>query len=308
MEINPNLFTKEVLNKFFPRVYLRSSEVYESEGKFINSFSGEISSYNLFNQTLYEYKGRNLFLHFTKIENLLKIIESGNLWMSTLDSLEDEEELHYAGRYLDSNYRSELSSACENLFSLSACESTEVNIQSEHMWTHYGGNHSGCIIEYSFTLMDIYKMNFGHIRYGDSELKELDHISRLSNEFFSTFGYKVSNLPLFLRKILAFHKTDCFQLESEIRLLFEPDIILPNERFEYISCDKKGYRRVYKLPFKERNKLPENPNFDLETKLHHYPQIELKRVVLGQKTSITGLKEIKKLIQEKFQNCECIKL
>jgi hypothetical protein len=228
--------------------------------------------------------------------------------MSTLDSLEDKEELIYAGRYFNDDYQSELSSVIENIFSLSACESTEENIQSEYMWSHYGGNHTGCIIEYSFTNMNIYKMNFGIIRYGDTEFKELDLISNLSNEFFKKYDFKVEKLSFFLRKILAFHKLDSFKLENEIRLLFEPNLVLPNDRIESVNCNENGYRRIYKLPFRENNKFPENTNFDLETKLHHYPQIELIRVILGQKTSISAFKEIKKLIQGKFQNCECIKL
>ena len=40
-----------------------------------------------------------------------------------------------------------------------------------------------------------------------------------------------------------------------------------------------------------------------------FPQIELKRIILGQKTSTTELKVVKTLIQEKLQdNYECIKL
>ncbi|NBW71969.1 MAG: hypothetical protein EBR24_04200, partial [Flavobacteriia bacterium] len=104
-------------------------------------------------------------------------------------------------------------------------------------------------------------------------------------------------------------KNQSFDYEREIRLLFEPLQIYNDDFFGYEFCNKKGIKKYFKLPFKERNKLPENPNFDLETKLHHFPQIELKRIILGQKTSITELKVIKTLIQEKLQdNCECIKL
>lgn len=306
--INPDFFMKEVLNRFFPKAHLKSSTIWESEKIKPNFFDGEISTYNIFEQTPYQYKGQNSFIHFTCLKKLKAIIESGYLRMASLDSLQDTEEVHFAAKVIDPNCNYEIGAASENLFSLSACESSQSNITNENMWMEYGDKYAGCILEYSFSKMELFRMNFGVIRYGEENLSDLKKLVLSSNSFHNEFGFSVSELPVFLKTILSFHKKQSFDFEREIRLLFEPDIILRNERLEYINCDKKGFRRVYKLPFKEFNKLPEHPNFDLETKLHHYPQIELKRVILGQKTSKTELKEIKKLIQEKFQYCECIKL
>lgn len=309
IQIDPYFYFREVLNKYFPKAHLKTSTIWESRGIKPDFFDGEISTYNLFEQTPYEYKGHNRFIHFTSSEKLKAILKSGYLRMASLDSLEDDKEVHFAAKVIDPNCNYEIGAASENLFSLSACESSQSNITNENMWMEYGDKHAGCILEYSFSKMELFRMNFGVIRYGEENLSDLKKLVLSSNSFHNEFGFSVSKLPVFLKTILSFHKKQSFDFEREIRLLFEPDIILPNERFEHISCDIKGFRRVYKLLFKEFNKLPEHPNFDLETKLHHYPQIELKRVILGQKTSKNELKEINKLIQEKFQdNCECIKL
>lgn len=304
-EINPDLFTKQVLNKFFPRAYLRSSEIYELEGKFINSFSGEISSYNLFNQTPYKYKGQNSFIHFTSLEKLKAIIESGYLRMASLDSLQDTEEVHFAGKVIDPNCFYELDVASENLFSLSACESSYSNITNNEMWMAYGDKHAGCILEYSFSKMELFRMNFGVIRYGEENLSDLIELVKLSQEFEVNYGYKVAKLPVFLKKILAFHKKPKFDFEREIRLLLEPIQIIEfqkDPRFETVFCDKKGKKWYFKIPFKEKNKLPETPDLDLETKLHHSPQIELKRIILGQNTTSKDISAIETLIGQNFPN------
>ena len=306
--INPDFFMKEVLNRFFPKAHLKSSTIWESEKIKPDFFDGEISTYNIFEQTPYQYKGQNSFIHFTCLKKLKAIIESGYLRMASLDSLQDTEEVHFAGKHIDPNCFYELDTASENLFSLSACESSHSNITNDKMWVEYGNRYAGCIIEYSFTKMELFRMNFGVVKYGNDELSDLKQLAILSKIFYDEFGYTITKLPVFLKNILAFHKKQFYDFEREIRLLFEPLHIRNDDFFGYEFCDKKGIKTYYKLPFKERNELPENTNFDLETKLHHYPQIELKRVILGEKTSKTELKEIKKLIQEKFQNCECIKL
>ncbi len=308
-KINPELFTKEVLNKYFPKAYLKSSIIWESEIIKPNYFDGEISTTNIFEQTPYQYKGQNRFIHFTNLEKLKAIVESGYLRMASLDSLQDTEEVHFAGKEIDPNSFNDLDIESENLFSLSACESSTSNILNDKMWINYGDKYTGCILEYSFTKMELFRMNFGIIRYGEDKLSDLKQLVNLSKGFYNENGYTITKLPVFLKTILAFHKNQSFDYEREIRLLFEPLHIYNNDFFGYEFCNKKGIKKYFKLPFKERNKLPENPNFDLETKLHHFPQIELKRIILGQKTSTTALKVLKRLVQEKLQdNCECIKL
>jgi hypothetical protein len=304
-EINPDLFTKQVLNKFFPKAHLSTSTIWESKKIKPVFFDGEISAYNIFDQTPYEYKGQNSFIHFTSLEKLKAIIESGHLRMASLDSLQDTEEVHFAGKVIDPNCFYELDVASENLFSLSACESSYSNITNENMWMEYGDEHAGCILEYSFSKMELFRMNFGVIRYGEENLSDLKKLVSLSHSFYNEHGFSVSELPIFLRTILSFHKNQSYNFEREIRLLLEPVQIIEfhkDPRFETVFCDKKGIKWYFKIPFKEKNKLPENLDFDLETKLHHYPQIELKRIILGQNTSSKDLSSVRTLVRQNFPN------
>jgi hypothetical protein len=48
---------RRVLNKFFPKAKLKTSTIWESEIVKPDFFDGEISNYNIFDQTPYEYKG-----------------------------------------------------------------------------------------------------------------------------------------------------------------------------------------------------------------------------------------------------------
>lgn len=304
-EINPDLYVKQVLNKFFPKAHLSSSTIWESEVIKPVFFDGQISTYNIFDQTPYEYKGQNRFIHFTSLEKLKAIIETGYLRMASLDSLQDAEEVHFAGRVIDPNYYNELDIASENLFSLSACESSFSNIANNEMWMTYGDKHAGCILEYSFTKMELFRMNFGVIRYGEENLSDLKKLVSWSHSFYEAYDFSVSELPIFLRTILSFHKNQSYNFEREIRLLFEPvltNALHKDPRFEPVFCDKKGIKWYFKIPFNEKNKLPENSDFDLETKLHHSPQIELKRIILGQDTTLKNISTVETLIRQYFPN------
>lgn len=302
-EINPHIYTKEVLNKFFPKAKLKTSIIWESETVKPNFFDGEISTYNIFDHTPYEYKGQNRFIHFTSIEKLKAILTSGYLRMASLDSLQDTEEVHFAGKVIDPNCFYDLDVASENLFSLSACESTTANILNKKMWMEYGDQYRGCILQYSFSKMELFRSNFGVIRYGEKHLSDLKKLVIMSHSFYQEYGFSVSQLPVFLRTILAFHKNQSYDFEREIRLLLEPEF-LPDSCFEPDFCQKKGIKKYYKLPFSERNELPVNTKYDQDTILHHFPQIELKKIILGPQSSVKDKEEVETQIKCYLPNSE----
>jgi hypothetical protein len=302
-EINPDLYTKEVLNKFFPKAHLKSSTIWESETVKPNFFDGEISTYNIFKLTPYEYKGRNRFIHFTSIEKLKAILTSGYLRMASLDSLQDTEEVHFAGKVIDPNSFYDLDVVSENLFSLSACESNTANIFNKKMWMEYGDQYRGCILQYSFSKMELFRSNFGVIRYGEKHLSDLKKLVIMSHSFYQEYGFSVSQLPVFLRTILSFHKNQNYDFEREIRLLIEPEF-LPDSCYEPDFCQKKGIKKYYKLPFSERNELPVNTKFDQDTILHHFPQIELNRIILGPQSSGEDKEGVETLIKHYLPNSE----
>lgn len=302
-KINPDLFTKEVINKIFSHAYLSESTVYESDEKTIDTFDGELSACNLFDQTPYEYKGHNRFIHFTSIEKLKAILTSGYLRMASLDSLQDTEEVHFAGKVIDPNSFYDLDVASENLFSLSACESNTANILNKKMWMEYGDKYKGCILQYSFSKMELFRSNFGVISYGEEHLSDLKKLVFLSQEFYENHKFKPESFAVLLRRILAFHKQKKFHFENEIRLLYEPRD-LPLTSFDHVWCDVKGIKQYYKLPFSERNELPVNTKYDQDTILHHFPQIELKRIILGPQSSVEDKEELETQIKHYLPNSE----
>jgi hypothetical protein len=223
--------------------------------------------------------------------------------MASLDSLQDTEEVHFAGKVIDPNSFYDLDVASENLFSLSACESNTANILNKKMWMEYGDKYRGCILQYSFSKMELFRSNFGVIRYGEEYLSDLKKLVIMSHSFYQEYGFSVSQLPVFLRTILSFHKNQNYDFEREIRLLIEPEF-LPDSCFEDDFCQKKGIKKYYKLPFSERNELPVNTKFDQDTILHHFPQIELKRIILGSQSSVETKEEVETLIKHYLPNSE----
>lgn len=295
-----NLYDKEVLKKVFPESYLSSSEVWSSDKKVSDSFNGQISTVNLFNGTQYEYVGKNKFLHFTSIDSLFKILESGYIRMTDIYSLEDKSELHFASQVLGENYENEINLEGENTYSFSACESNADNLISDYMWREYGDNFKGCTIEFSFSKTDFHKMNLGKIQYGDEKLEPIINLKKYSEEFWNNYGIKVNKFPLFLLKILAFHKESRFSNENELRLLFHNDNGQNHPNVMYISCQKRGIKSFIKLPLKGRNEILENPNFDMDTKLYHSPQVEINRIILGSNVVLENLQKFNSKVMGDF--------
>ena len=69
---------------------------------------------------------------------------------------------------------------------------------------------------------------------------------------------------------------------------------------ENIFCENKGIKSFIKLPLKGRNKILENPNFDMETKLYHSPQVEINRVILGSNVLLENLQKFNSKVMRDF--------
>jgi hypothetical protein len=283
-----HLFEKMVLKKVFSSTRLKQSTIFGSPDIEPRSFDGHLSTNNLFSSTNYEYTGDGLFVHFTTLSALSLIIKNGFLRMSEFNCLSDKTELLFASEIFGVDFIRHINNLEEersNMFCLSACKSTADTMNNQYMWDNYASHGRGCAIEYKFSQMDIFNMFLGEIQYGKRKLGSLMKIKTLAETFQNEFNFTVSKLPLFLLKVLAFHKDIKFKQENEVRLMFHRDGSIGNNS-PHISEYRDFYtdnsvRNFIKLHLLGSNPHLPHPQLDEETVLRLSPQIEISRIIIG---------------------------
>ncbi len=278
---NVFLFQKKVLNSEFPNAKLRESIVRSSENRLPVQFDGEISTYNIFDDTKYEVKGNPSFIHFTSLGTFNQIIKGGFLRMSDINCLSDKTELLFSSELitqLSEKQRLKIINEKPKIFSLSACLSKATTLLNEYMWNQYASGGSGCAIEYQFNEMDIHRMIFGKVQYGKVALKPLRRIVKNDEDFKNEYNLSIEDLPFFLLKISAFHKNIKFKQEDEVRLLFHQDKTvefnsLSNYEYKDFYSDNE-VRNFIKIPLLNKKYLNNNNPINL-------PSIKISRVIIG---------------------------
>lgn len=280
-------YEQDVIKVVFPNARFSQTQLFCNPDIPVKSFEGHFSSSDLFMGTPYQNSGDGMFLHFTSLPVLSQILNSGFLRMSEFNCLNDESEILFAQEVISSKTNSnKLKTEKSKMFSLSACESKPEIILDSHMWSEYGDDGKGCVLEYKYTSPKIFKMSFGKIQYGKRDLKPLKEIVGLVNSFAKkNEGFKINNLTELLTPIFAFHKDIKFQKEKEIRLFYYQDGSLRNDG-PHINQYKDIYknnqcRNFIKIYLKGKNQYVPYPGLPNEKALGVSPQIEITKIILG---------------------------
>lgn len=306
-----NLFLDNVIKQIFPHARFASSIMIGSPDYAPSSFKGVLSTENLFKDSLYEYKGDGNFIHYTSLLGLNSILSTGWLRMSEFRNLIDQNELLYASKVFSNNplftpQIETVNDIKENIFCLSACESTYETKTDSYLWEVYGDNGKGVFIEYEFSEPKPFHHIFGKVRYGDNELLQLRQLKtsfetfRNTNEDFSPEKF----IELIL-EAQAFHKAKKYSSEKEVRLLLRVDKQKYDEHQDFrIYQDinsKQEVRYFSKLFLKGRHPYITNENIEkigLDNIIKLTPQIEIKNIVLGFNIAIEKKIEIMHFLQK----------
>ncbi|HMV07486.1 MAG TPA: DUF2971 domain-containing protein [Cyclobacteriaceae bacterium] len=170
----------------------------------------------------YCYKEKPKFIHFTSLDKLKSIIRSKSLRLYNLHNLNDPREYSFAGDLMEFNAANR-ADAKENMFLLSMCKTDILRgpLGDEfNMWRLYGAYGKGVCIQFDFSMnkLDCWRDYFlSKVFYGASSktnLKELNKmLSKLENDRPKT--------TIDLGQIVAFHKSNLYKLEKEVRLVFD---------------------------------------------------------------------------------------
>lgn len=300
-----NQYQKEVLQKVFPKAHFSESSVFGSMTKEINSCASKISSGNLFQETKYELTGKNDLLHFTSLNSLIQIMRSGYFRMSDFNCLDDDQELNYSLKKVKDlmQYQERIDEAKDRLFCFSACESNENTITNHFMWELYADSGRGCSIEFELTKKNPYQFLIGKVQYGENEFHELNEIIRLSEKFKQeNNGFHIQNLPSTLTNILVFHKSESYDIEDEVRLVYYQDGSMAKS-LDNLNIYKDLYRnqkvrQFLKIYLKGKHPFIPHKDIDDDQILDISPQIEIKRIILGAKINSDRIFELVSLINE----------
>jgi hypothetical protein len=282
---NIELYEKNVLKKVLPNAHFKKTGYTLSGDLPLKKFDALISSEGLFENTNYKFNPKTQFIHFTSLPALSQILQSGFLRMSDFTCLSDKSELHFASSIFSNGENKKVEEAKSNIFCLSACLSSSEILNSQHMWNDYANDGMGCAIEYKFTSTKIHNMIFGKVLYGKEKLKDLRKLKKLSDKFEMEHNLKVTDLPMLLLKVSAFHKKVKFKSENEVRLLFLNDGFFSNEfihrnHYEDLYKDQQ-VRNFIRLPIAGKNTSVYEDTINLEKELGFSPQIEISRVIIG---------------------------
>lgn len=278
-------YKKEVLHKFFPSAEFSSTFTISKPDDFARTFDAVISNKGLFENTKYNFNPDNHFIHFTSLPALSQILQSGFLRMSDFNCLSDKSELQFASSRLSESENKNIEIAKSNIFCLSACLSSSEILNNQHMWNDYANDGMGCAIEYKFTSTKIHNMIFGKVLYGKEKLKDLRKLKKLDVQFKNKYDFEVTDLPMLLLKVSAFHKKIKFKNEHEVRLLFYnethyPKHFIHRNRYEDFYSDQQ-VRNFIKLYIKGKNPTLSLSHPEYEKELMYEPEIEISKVIIG---------------------------
>jgi hypothetical protein len=278
-------YNQEVLHKCFPFAKFKEAGSITSNNIPPRTFDAVISNEGLFENTDYKFNPNTHFIHFTSLPALSQILKSGFLRMSDFNCLSDKSELQFASEIFSKGEDKKIEEAKPNIFCLSACSSSPEILESQHMWNQYASAGMGCAIEYKFTSTKIHNMVFGKILYGKKSLKSLRRLKKLDEHFKDKYDFEVTDLPMLLLKVSAFHKKIKFKNEQEVRLLFYNESSYP-KHFVHRTHYKDFYsdqqvRNFIKLYIKGKNTENPESHVDYEKNLKYGPEIEISRVIIG---------------------------
>lgn len=176
-----------------------------------------------FSQSQYYYKGKSLeFVHFSTLDAVRAIVSSKVLRLYNLYNLNDPREYSFAGDLLPFNAENKVD-AKVNMFLLSMCKTDILRGPTQYefnMWRLYGKNGDGIALHLDFSLnplsnwKDYYLSEVYYGSFSKTNLKEL-------NKALIKFENEKPKMTIDLGQILAFHKSNLYKLEKEVRLLYD---------------------------------------------------------------------------------------
>ena len=167
----------------------------------------------------YFYENKSL-LHFSNIYSLSSILQEKNIRFYNLHNLNDPREFTFASNVFNIN-EDLIQDSKDNIFTMSFCEIEILKKSTSefNMWRLYGDKGKGVALVFKIVNdpKEWEDFHVSKIIYGTSERFKFVKLLNLLNEL----NQNLPRLEVDFGKILAFHKSRLFELEKEVRIIFD---------------------------------------------------------------------------------------
>jgi hypothetical protein len=293
-------FLKEVIRPHFPNARLKTAGMTGNADVAPSFFEAHLSLNKLFDKTRYEAPHQGEILHYTSIAGMLSILQENGIRLSPFSGLSDSKELVYASALHTGIIKDRVSKVSEwlknSLYSLSGklsdLKSEEMD-KDTYMWETYGRGGAGVYIRLEYTDVSP-RFSLGKVLYGQSNLDIIKELDRNANAFFSSNGFSLVTSGEFFSLIHAFHKSQRYYQEQEVRLLYDGTLYpadIPYEgRFVY-EPDRYGslLKKLF-IPFDSTSGT--------------VPKLRISQIVFGYECSIGQVLSYMEMITKNFPDSD----
>lgn len=246
--------------------------------------------YRMYKNTEYNYTGDLKFIHWTSIENLCSILNTGEFRLYNLIKPEDQMEFSYAADLLDLDEKKK-EWIKKNYFTISFCKKRD--LYNRYLWERYGRNFKGVAIEFSI-IEDLEQWD----RFFISDIKydlpsSFGDFTEKWNELRARYNNAIS-LDFDIWKFAGFYKQAKYKEENEVRIsTFLPytsqEDHLRNAKHEF-RIDGVRNRIVTYIPLKlwiNYDKSSRYVLYDEEVgkkfsnEFLHFPKIKIENIYFG---------------------------
>jgi len=281
---------KEVFQPLLPRAEFAGKSFAGDSLEETLNFNAHISTENIFQDSIYELKDVESFIHFTSLQGIFSVLNSGYFRMSEFGHLEDKREILYGASVFgvdpifNFNYKS-IEDLKRNIFCFSSCIANENTKKNNYMWHIYANKRNGGFIEFEMNPWNPFFYNIGKVLYGKKGLAPLESLKDRAIDFYNKNNFFPERFIELMLDVQALHKSEKYSSEEEIRIIYK----IEDNPFGDIDTvyrdinSQNELKKFNKLYIDTRNPYlkNKNPEQSVRSILYYYPSIKIKNITLG---------------------------
>ncbi len=229
---------------------------------------------------------KNQLVHFTDFEALNSIIRSKSIRLHNLNNLDDPREFSFAGD-LFSLTTVEKRDVMDNFFVMAFCdpeilENREI-AREFNLWRLYGKNGKGAAIIFSIRNQpsEWFEFHISKIIYGAKNRKNFKTLYNLVQELKEDFSLSVD-----VNKLCTFHKSRIYNIEREVRIMWDRREIRAGRKNRVIHHgEKQVFPIIKEMKRKPKVQFLELPIYypNLAFQGQEIPLLKIEEIVIGYK-------------------------
>jgi len=254
--------------------------------------------------TPFFYDSGNDFIHFTSLDSLFSILNSGHLRLYNLLNMDDKLELEYARKALLLKTNSD-EKIKEQLYSFSMCSSKEIleeepKKKKHLLWKLHGKDGNGVIIRLK-RMNELTTWRSYYLTKCFYDLEVFSAIKELN---------EITNQEILENKLACFIKLPIYDFEKEIRLVFDmansekhfdtntltttypkiyPDKLNKSDKISYFQLPLYNF-------YKDNDKAAYPLLSDFVGEKYETPKMSITEIILGYRYNDNDLKNLKERI------------